>query len=131
MNRYPWLDAYLLARPGAEKDYKPEWGWFRYRVRGKMYAAVCTPSEKYKPYGGHMLLSLKCEPMLAELFRGQYAAVLPGFYCDKTHWNSIFLDGDVPDDTLRGMCDMAYALIVAKLPKRVQKELTDEASVCE
>ena len=38
--RYEWLDEYLLSLPRAEKDYKPEWGWFRYMVRGKLFAAV-------------------------------------------------------------------------------------------
>ena len=38
--RYEWLDGYLLSFPGAEKDYKPEWGWFRYMVRGKLFAAI-------------------------------------------------------------------------------------------
>ena len=31
--KYDWLDEYLLSLPGAEKDYKPEWAWFRYRIR--------------------------------------------------------------------------------------------------
>ena len=38
--KYEWLDAYLLSLPGAEKDYKIEWGWMRYQVRGKLFAAV-------------------------------------------------------------------------------------------
>ena len=41
--KYEWLDAYLLSLPGAEKDYKIEWGWMRYQVRGKLFAAVCAP----------------------------------------------------------------------------------------
>ena len=38
--KYDWLDEYLLSLPGAEKDYKPEWAWFRYQIRGKLFAAV-------------------------------------------------------------------------------------------
>ena len=41
--KYDWLDTYLLSLPGAEKDYKLEWGWTRYQVRGKLFAAVCAP----------------------------------------------------------------------------------------
>lgn len=40
MNRYEWLDAYLLAKPGAVKDYKPEWGWWRYQVGGHLPAGA-------------------------------------------------------------------------------------------
>ena len=43
MTNYPWLDGYLLSKPGAEQDFKVEWQWERYLVRGKMFAAVCTP----------------------------------------------------------------------------------------
>ena len=32
--KYAWLDQYLLAKPGTEKDYKPEWGWHRYMLPG-------------------------------------------------------------------------------------------------
>ena len=41
--KYEWLDQYLLDKPGTEKDYKIEWGWHRYMVRGKLFAAVCSP----------------------------------------------------------------------------------------
>ncbi len=123
MNRYPWLDAYLLEKAGAEKDYKAEWGWDRYLLRGKMFAAVCTPDPKHAPHAGRTMVMLKCEPRLAELFRQQYPDVVPGFYCNKENWNSVYLDGAVPDDVLRGMCDASYGLILGKLPKKAQQEI--------
>ncbi len=125
MNKYEWLDGYLLSKPGAEKDYKLEWEWFRYMIRGKMFAAVCTPDPKHEPHQGRTMLQLKCEPELAQLFRAQYPDVVPGFYCNKEHWNSVYLDGEVPDDVLRSMCDMAYTLILHKLPKKIQKEIAE------
>ena len=36
--KYEWLDEYLLDKPGTEKDFKIEWGWHRYMVRGKLFA---------------------------------------------------------------------------------------------
>ena len=57
---YEWLDAYLLSFPGVEKDYQPVWQWFRYKVRGRLFAAVCSPGPEYKIYGGHDLVNLKC-----------------------------------------------------------------------
>lgn len=122
-NKYAWLDAYLLSKPGAMRDYKPEWDWLRYLVAGKQFAAICTPDEKYKPHGGRTMVLLKCDPMLAELYRQQYADVVPGFYSDKRTWNSVYLDGAVPEETLRAMCDMSYALVFAKLTKKVQQEI--------
>ncbi len=81
--RYDWLDEYLLSLPGTEKDYKAEWGWFRYMLRGKLFAAVCSPDEKHSVYGGHDLVNLKCDPARAELLRAAYPEILPGFYCDN------------------------------------------------
>lgn len=121
-----WLHGYLLSFPGEEHDYKLEWQWDRYMIRGKMFAALCCPEEKYKTYGGHELVSLKCDPRLAELFRAEYPEVLPGFYMDKKNWNSILLDGEMPEDVLREMCGMSYRLVVEKLPKKIQRELETE-----
>ena len=121
--KYKWLDEYLLDKPGAEKDYKPEWGWHRYMVRGKMFAAVFSTGERYN---GRDLVNLKCDPRLAEAFREQYPDILPGYYSDKRLWVSALLDGDLPDVVLRDLCDMSYGLVVSKLPKYVQRELAAE-----
>ncbi len=121
---YDWLESWLMSRPGAEHDYKAEWGWDRYMVRGKLFAAVCSPSGmKDERYNGHALVNLKCDPRLGELLREQYPEVLPGFYCDKRTWIAVLLDGDLPDPVLEDLCGRSYALVVEKLPKYVQREL--------
>lgn len=121
---YDWLESWLMSRPGAEHDYKAEWGWDRYMVRGKLFAAVCSPSGmKDERYNGHTLVNLKCDPRLGELLREQYPEVLPGFYCDKRTWIAVLLDGDLPDPVLEDLCGRSYALVVEKLPKYVQREL--------
>ena len=81
-----WLDEYLLSKPGAIKEYKAEWEWWRYMVGGKMFAATMHPSEKYEPeYADKDLLVLKCEPILAELLRKEYSDIIPGFYMNKVN----------------------------------------------
>ena len=121
--RYEWLDAYLLSFPGAEKDYKPEWGWFRYMLRGKLFAAVCSPGPEHKTYGGHSLVNLKCAPARAELLRAGYPDILPGFYSDKRAWIACLLDGELPDELLRQLCTDSHRLVLEKLPKYTQKEI--------
>ena len=69
------------------------------------------------------MVILKCDPRLAEAFRAEYPDVVPGFYSDKRNWNSVYLDGAVPETLLRDMCDMSYSLVVAKLPKKVRETL--------
>ncbi len=126
MEKYSWLDEYLLCKPGAVKDFKVEWEWFRYLVGGKMFAATCQPGPQYKGYDNRELLQLKCEPMLAELLRNEYSDIVPGFYMDKNNWNSIFLDGNVPDDVLRDLCDRSYSLVFAKLTKKAREEIANK-----
>lgn len=101
---YEWLDAYLLSFPGVEKDYQPVWQWFRYKVRGRLFAAVCSPGPEYKIYGGHDLVNLKCGAAEGELLRARYPDILPGFYSDKRTWISCLLDGELPEEVLRDLC---------------------------
>ena len=53
---------------------------------------------------------------------------LPGFYADKRHWISVDLDGDVPEELLRELCDHSYNLVFAKLTKKLQREIAGEGA---
>lgn len=124
MKQYLWIDEYLLAKPGATKDFKVEWGWHRYMVGGKMFAALMHPSSKYDPaYAEKDLINLKCDPMLAEYWRREYPEVMPGFYSDKRTWNSVDLGGDLLENILQQMIDDSYRLVFEKLTKKLQKEI--------
>lgn len=116
--KYPWLDEYLLGKKGVTKDLKAEWNWIRYQVGGKLFAAVCLDGEN-KPY----YITLKLEPAEGEFLRGQYEDVVPGYYMNKQHWNSIRPDGAVPDDLLRTLLDKSYQLVLGALPKKRQAEI--------
>ena len=125
--KYDWLDTYLLSLPGVEKDYKPEWGWFRYKLRDKLFAAVCSPrGMKDAACNGHDLVNLKCDPARSEILRATYPEILPGFYCDKRTWIACLLDGDLPDDILRELCAQSHDLVLKHLPKYVRAEILGE-----
>jgi len=118
------LDALLLDKAGAQKDFKAEWEWWRYMIDGKMFAALLHPGEQYAAeYAGHDLLSLKCDPVYSEQLRGQYADILPGFYTDKRNWISLRLDGEVPDGLIEELCEHSYRLVLGKLSKKRQREI--------
>lgn len=129
MNQYPWLDAYLRAKPGAEWDFKAEWGWERYKVGGKLFAATCRPGPEHKGYDCRELLTLKAEPRLAELLRQEYPDIVAGFYMDKRNWISVFLDGAVPEEALRDLCDLSYEMVFGKLTKKMQREIAGESEL--
>lgn len=122
--RYPALDAALLANPGAVRDYKAEWNWDRYLVGGKMFAALLTTAEDCAPeYQNHPMLTLKITPEEGDFYRRQYPDILPGYYMNKQHWISVCLDGHVPQEELLQLCRRSYQLIFTKLPKKQQKEI--------
>ena len=128
MNRYPFLDELLKSYPGSVWDFKAEWGWDRYQVGGKMFAATCKPGDEHPVYGGHPLLTLKCDPIWSKALRAEHPAILPGFYMDKRHWISVVLDGTLPDELVRELCDHSHALVFSKLTKRLQREIEERAS---
>ena len=119
------IDAQLLAHPGAGKALHETWGWMVYMVAGKQFACefVASPTAK-QPYAGRHLLSLKCDPDRIRALRAEFPdAVLPGYYSDGRTWISVDLDAGLPEVLILSLCDMSYELVVAKLPKRVQREL--------
>ncbi len=123
MDNYGWLDGYLQSLDCCEKDYKAEWGWFRYMIGGKMFAALCEISEKYSKFRPGKILTLKCDPLMVEAMRNQYESIVPGFYCNKQHFISIYLDSTVPDDVMKLLCREAHRLMAATLTKKKCAEM--------
>lgn len=116
--RYTWIDEYLMRKPGVTKDLKKEWNWIRYMIGGKLFAAICL-GEDNKPY----YITLKLEPLEGDFLRQQYEDIIPGYYCNKVHWNSVNPDGCIPDDLLRDMLDKSYKLVLGGFSKKKQQEI--------
>ena len=91
-----------------------------YKVAGKMFAILAPDDEP-------PAISLKCDPLLAEELRREFHAVQPGYHLNKTHWNTVTLDGSVPDAEIKGMITHSYAQVVAGMPKALRDELAQFA----
>lgn len=116
--KYNWIDEFLLNQQGVTKDLQAEWNWIRYQIGGKMFAAVCL-DENNKPY----YITLKLDPAEGEFLREQYEDIIPGYYMNKIHWNSIKAEGTVPDDLLKDMLDKSYQLVLSGFSKKKQNEI--------
>lgn len=116
--QYDWLDAELCLWPGVTKDFKAEWNWTRYMVGGKLFCALC-----HDDAGRDVYITVKLEPLRGEFLRGQFPDVIPGYYMNKTHWNSVRVQGELPEDILRGMLEESYRLVAAGLPKKQRAAL--------
>ncbi len=104
------LRADLLSRPCAVEDFPFDTVTLVVKVSGKMFALVGTKDLPLR-------LNLKCEPEKAVVLREYYDSVLPGYHMNKRHWNTVVLDGSIPDDEILSMIDDSYALVVAGLPR--------------
>jgi predicted DNA-binding protein (MmcQ/YjbR family) len=81
-----------------------------FKVRGKMFALLALDEVPTR-------VNLKCDPDLALELRDRYEQVEPGYHMNKKHWNTVVLDGVIPDPEVRTMIDHSYDLVVVGLPK--------------
>jgi predicted DNA-binding protein (MmcQ/YjbR family) len=87
------------------------------KVGGKIFAIL-------SPESSPEAISLKCDPDLAIELRLRYVSVIPGYHLNKRHWNTVHLDGTIPDDEILRMVTHSYEQVVAGLPKSVRQSLT-------
>jgi predicted DNA-binding protein (MmcQ/YjbR family) len=115
------LQKLCLGFPGASETFPfgPEHSVFK--VEGKLFAISALERAP-------LSVSLKCEPELAEQLRAAHAGIEPGYHLNKRHWNTVTLDGSVPDAMVRDMVEDSYDLIVAAMPRAVRERLGWKAS---
>jgi predicted DNA-binding protein (MmcQ/YjbR family) len=68
-------------------------------------------------------VSLKCEPLLAQQLRAAHPAILGGYHLNKRHWNTVVIDGSLPDQMIADMVEDSYDLVVSKLSRSRQRAL--------
>lgn len=110
------LKAYCLSKPGTSADFPFDETIEAFRVMGKLFA---LSSVSQTPPA----VNLKCDPEWALVLRNHYAAVAPGYHMNKTHWNTVTLDGEIPHDELVEMIDHSYRLVVTKLTRGKRAQL--------
>jgi len=110
------LRAYLLDKKGATEGHPFGPETLVFKVMGKMFALVAWEETPLR-------ITLKCDPDDALALRDQYEAVQPGYYTNKRHWNTVTLNGSIPNGEILEMIDNSYDLVVKGLKKAVRQEL--------
>src|SRR5512133_594658 len=113
---YEVLAELLLSRKGAVEDYPFGPAVAVFKVAGKMFAIVALGEAPLQ-------LSLKCDPVEADFLRSMFAAIRPGYHLNKQHWNTITLDGSVPEELILKMINSSYALVVKGLCRAEREQL--------
>ena len=109
------LRADMVGRAGVTEETPFGPGVLVYKVLGKMFALTAAQ----RAAG----ISLKCDPHLAEVLREQYAGVTPGYHLNKRHWNSLALNGDVPEAEILRLIGHSYDLVRGSLTRKQKAAL--------
>ncbi len=109
------LREYCLSLKGVTEDFPFDETTLVFKVVGKIF---CITDLK-----GSFSIALKNEPEKNIELREEYPAVKPGYHLNKSHWNTIEIDGSIPDDFIKNLIDESYDLVVLKLKKDEKQRL--------
>ena len=105
------LRDFCLSFNAAVEDFPftPETSVFK--VLGKLFALTRLD-------GSPLTVNLKCDPEDAIRLREEYEGlIIPGYHMNKRHWNTVTVDGGLPDRLVRELVEDSYDLVVAGLPR--------------
>ncbi|MGB8490782.1 MAG: MmcQ/YjbR family DNA-binding protein [Bacteroidales bacterium] len=100
------LREYCISKKDATESFPFGEETLVFKVAGKIFALVNL--------GGDLSVNLKCDPEKALELRERYGAVTPGYHMNKKYWNTVLLDGSVPDREVFSWIDHSYDLIAGK-----------------
>ncbi len=115
MNTRKEVLAYGLSFPDTYQDapfHDDNWQLVRYK--GNKKAFLWTYERD-----GFINLNVKVDPDMAYFWRSAYESVIPGYHQNKDHWNTVILDGSIPDEDVKLMIEQSYELISDSPTKRI------------
>lgn len=109
------LREYCLAKPFTTEGLPFGPTTLVFKVAGKMFALASLDEPEAR-------VNLKGDPEENESLREHYAGVIPGYHMNKTHWNTVYLQQDVPAELARTLIDRSYDLVRASLTRKQRRE---------
>lgn len=106
---------FCIRKPGVTEEFPFDESTLVFKVMGKIFALA-----NVELFGS---INLKCDPERAIQLRENYAGIIPGYHMNKKHWNTLMMDGSVPDKLSYELIDHSYGLVVNSLPKKLKDEL--------
>jgi predicted DNA-binding protein (MmcQ/YjbR family) len=106
---------YCMAKKGVTEEFPFDEITLVFKVMGKMFALADVDFFES--------INLKCDPERAAELREKYSGIAPGYHMNKKHWNTVKMDGSVPDNLVQELIDHSYTLVINKLPRTLRSEL--------
>jgi predicted DNA-binding protein (MmcQ/YjbR family) len=127
---FPACRDFCLMQLQSIEDFPFGPDAYVYKVVGKVFAILSeqriTPANPEQP-SRIASINLKCDPTEALMLRQIFPAITPGYHMNKQHWNTVLLDGSVPENEIKRMIENSYALVVKSLPKAQRPPLQAQA----
>lgn len=108
------LREYCISKKSVTESFPFDDETLVFKVSGKIFALVSLE--------GEFTVNLKCDPAFALELRERYPSVVPGYHMNKKHWNTIFIDGTVPDKEIFSWIDHSYDLVSGKANKATNEQ---------
>jgi len=106
---------YCLRKPFVSEGFPFDKSTLVFKVDGKMFALADIDDFDS--------INLKADPEKAIELRESYSGIIPGYHMNKTHWNTVQVNSDVPLDLVYQMIDDSYNLVYLSLSKKRRNEL--------
>lgn len=87
------------------------WTLMRHEANKKTFAFIFERD-------GYIWVNVKCNPEWILVWRETYDSVMPAYHLNKKHWNSIILDGTVPDGEIKRMIGESFDLVSANIRRK-------------
>ena len=97
------IREYCISKKGVTESFPFGDDTLVFKKRGKIFALANLE--------GDLTLNLKCDPDFALELREKYSSVIPGYHMNKKHWNTVLIDGSVPDSELCSWIDHSYEIV--------------------
>ena len=95
---------YCIALPEVEETLPFGPDTLVFKVQGKIFLLLSLDADPVQ-------FNVKCDPVLAEELRENYSCVIPGYHMNKKHWNTVRMDGRIPNPLLEALVRHAHALV--------------------
>ncbi len=110
------LNQYLLNKKLTTSGYPFDATTLVFKVVNKMFALFAEDETPLR-------INLKCDPEEAQILRGMHESIIPGYHMNKEHWNTVIVDGSLPNELIYKMIDNSYDLVVKGLKKSDREKL--------
>jgi predicted DNA-binding protein (MmcQ/YjbR family) len=107
--------VYCLSKAGVTEEFPFDQSTLVFKVGGKMFALTGLDDPEFK-------VNLKCNPEWALELREQHGSIRPGWHMNKTHWNTVHVDGSFADELFLELVDHSYDLVLQSLPKKIRDQ---------